>query len=93
MGYYIYAWLEHGDPRLRIVDVQTGSICLRWDYRKSDRLKFSDKKEIQRLFRDLLLLTCRQESQDIRLFNIRPTQQTGNERERETSILADSDLR
>lgn len=92
MGYYIYAWLEHGDPRLRVVDVQTGSICLRWDYRSSDRLTSSDKKEIQRLFRDLLLLTCRQESRNIRSFNIHPIQQSGKERERGTSILADSDL-
>lgn len=91
MGYYIYAWLEHGDPRLRVVDVQTGSICLRWDYRNSDRLKSSDKKEIQRLFRDLLLLTCRQENQNIRCFNIRPIQQTDNEKERRTRDLASSD--
>ena len=72
MGYYIYAWLERGEPRLRVTDAQTGSICLRWDYHKSGRLEFSDKKEIQRLFRDLLLLTCRQECQNVRFFNIRP---------------------
>ncbi|MGR9106954.1 MAG: hypothetical protein ACU843_08500 [Gammaproteobacteria bacterium] len=70
MGYYIYAWLERGSPRLRVVDAQSGSVCLRWDYRSSGRLKSSDQKEIQRLFRDLLLLTCRQSASDVRLFKI-----------------------
>ncbi|MCI0667797.1 MAG: hypothetical protein L0Y43_07065, partial [Methylococcaceae bacterium] len=81
MGYYIYAWLEHGDPRLRVVDARTGSICLHWDYHDAGRSNASDKKEIQRLFRDLLLLTCRQESQNIRLFNIHPIP-TGGRRKR-----------
>ncbi|MCI0653371.1 MAG: hypothetical protein L0Y39_02675 [Methylococcaceae bacterium] len=80
MGYYIYAWLEQGDPRLRVVDAQTGSICLRWDYHNSDRLKLSDKKEIQRLFRDLLLLTCKQENQNIRFFHIREIQDRSDDR-------------
>lgn len=72
MGYYIYAWLEHGNPRLRVIDVKTGSICLRWDYRTTRPFKFSDKKEIQRLFRDLLLLTCKQENRNVRSFNLLP---------------------
>jgi hypothetical protein len=72
MGFYIYAWLEQGNPRLRVVDAATGRVCLRWDYHGADRPKSSDKKEIQRLFRDLLLLTCRQETHNVRFFNIRP---------------------
>ena len=71
MGYYIYAWLEHGDPRLRVVDAQSGSVCLCWDYSTATRKQASDKKEIQRLFRDLLLLTCRQEELTIELSAMR----------------------
>jgi hypothetical protein len=91
MGYYIYAWLEHGNPRLRVVDIRTGSTCLRWDYRNSGRTNFNDKKEIQRLFRDLLLLTCRQENQNIRMFNIRPIPATLPESETWAWQMADSD--
>lgn len=71
MGYYIYAWLDHGNPRLRVVDARTGSICLCWDYHSAKKRMSSDKKEIQRLFRDLLLLTCRQEQSPIELSTLR----------------------
>lgn len=90
MGYYIYAWLEHGDPRLRVIDAQTGSTCLRWDYHDSGPSNPNDKKEIQRLFRELLLLTCRQESRNIRFFNIRPIRKSLDERARWNEDPADS---
>lgn len=72
MGYYIYAWLDDGNPQLKIVDVQSKSICMRWSYQHSDDNSLTDKKEIQRLFKDLLLLTCRQEMKNSRLFQVSP---------------------
>ncbi len=74
MGYYIYAWLDNGNPQLKIVDVKSKSTCMRWSYQHSDTNGLNDKKEIQRLFRDLLLLTCRQEMKNCRLFQVSPQQ-------------------
>ena len=60
MGYHIYAWLDEGQPKLRIVDAGSDSVCLDWSYQGGHAQDPNAKKEIQRLFRDLLLLTCRQ---------------------------------
>ncbi len=68
MGYYIYAWLENGRPQLQIVDAETESICVTWGYRDHTDWDHEDEKEIQRLFRDLLLLTCKQEISNCRVF-------------------------
>jgi len=72
MGYYIYAWLENGNPQLQIVDTQSESVCVTWSYQDPDHVGLGDKKEIQRLFRDLLLLTCKQEMNNCRIFKAEP---------------------
>lgn len=74
MGYYIYAWLEKGRPQLQIVDVETESICVTWSYHDKTDWDHKDKKEIQRLFRDLLLLTCKQELNNCRVFGAKPNE-------------------
>ena len=70
MGYYIYASLENGDPQLEIVDADSKSTCLSWRYQSENSDKNYDKKEIQRLFRELLLLTCKQEINNYRVFGL-----------------------
>ena len=35
MRYLIDAWLEEGDPRLKITDADSGSVRLQWIYRRS----------------------------------------------------------
>ncbi len=73
MGYYIYAWLEKGNPQLQIVDAQSESVCVTWSFQGPDGRESGDKKEIQRLFRDLLLLTCKQEQNNCRIFQAMPS--------------------
>ncbi len=68
MGYHIYAWLENSVPQLQIVDAETGAVSVTWSYRSNGEL--GDQKEIQRLFRDLLLLTCKQEMNNCRIFKL-----------------------
>ena len=70
MGYYLYAWLENGKPQLQVIDAQSKSICLSWSYQATD--ENCDSKEIQRLFRDLLLLTCKQEMRNYGVFEVKP---------------------
>ena len=72
MGYYINAWIENGAPQLQIIDAHSKSVCLSWSYSVTNRAKTDDKKEIQRLFRELLLLTCKQEVSNYRVFEVRP---------------------
>ncbi len=73
MGFYIYAWLDDANPRLQIIDAQSGSICVSWSYRGVakngvNKNRDTDKNEIKRLFRDLILLTCQQEMNNSRIF-------------------------
>jgi len=70
MSYYIYAWLESGIPQLQIIESQSKSICLSWSYQATD--DNYDKKEIHWLFKDLLLLTCKQKMDNYRIFEIKP---------------------
>jgi hypothetical protein len=74
MNFHIYAWLENGLPRLEIVETQSGSTYLSWRYKEEadENNKPKDKKEIQRLFKELLLLTCKQEMKNCRLFKAKP---------------------
>ncbi len=74
MGYYIYAWLENGKPQLQIVDAKSKSVCVTWSYQDKNIHSQDDKKEIQRLFKDLLLLTCKQELRHCRVFRAEPVQ-------------------
>lgn len=70
-GYFIYASLHQGRPALEIVDVDSRQVCLQWEYghaasqhtgREAVNSLPQDlsESEIQRLFRRLLLLSCRQ---------------------------------
>ncbi len=61
MTYQINAWLEDGQPQLQILDSQSQSICMSWSYQPSPE-EDQNKHEIQRLFRELLLLTCKQQA-------------------------------
>lgn len=72
MGYQIYAWLDDGRPKLRIVDAGSRSVCLDWSYGGGDPRGAEADKEIQRLFRELLLLTCRQSLSPVRRFSLLP---------------------
>lgn len=76
--------LNLGDVTLRltwdqIVDAQSQSICVTWSYHDPDSGDRSDKKEIQRLFRDLLLLTCKQRANNCRLFKVEPVNEDRTE--------------
>lgn len=71
MGYYIYAWLEEGNPNLEIVDAESKRTCMRWAYSEArHKGNVADKNEIQKLFRQLLLLTCQQELSNCRVFGM-----------------------
>lgn len=70
-GYFIYASLHQGRPALEIVDVDSRQVCLQWEYghaashqqedqHENDLPQDLSESEIQRLFRRLLLLSCRQ---------------------------------
>jgi hypothetical protein len=72
MSYHINAWLEDGDPRLEIVDAHSKSVCMSWSYKSRAGLESRDKNEIQRLFRKLILLTCRETIANCRIFETRP---------------------
>lgn len=68
MGYYIYAWLDKANPQLQIVDAASGSISVSWSYQGTGGNALTDENEIKRLFRDLILLTCKQEINNSRVF-------------------------
>lgn len=74
MSFQIYAWLDNGQPRLQIIETLSGVTYLSWRYQEEagKNSKPKDKKEIQRLFKDLILLTCKQEMQNCRLFETKP---------------------
>mgnify|MGYP003672118201 FL=1 len=71
MSYHINAWLEDGEPQLQIVDAQSKAVCVSWSYKASKETRSKDGYEIQRLFRKLLLLTCKQEMANCRVFEAR----------------------
>lgn len=65
MAYLIDAWLEEGIPHLRISDAQTGTVRLQWTGENGSQSESHDadcdhltRKALQRLFRDLVLLSC-----------------------------------
>ena len=62
MSYHIYAWLEDGNPQLKIIDTQSKPVCVLWSYRAIDDAENDDKKEIQILFKDLLLGSLTEQS-------------------------------
>lgn len=71
MGCHLVAQLEDGLPVLRIEDAQTGQVLLNWSYQEASSL--SDKKQLQDLFRELLLLTVQRGAGVTRRYSIRPS--------------------
>lgn len=71
MSYHINAWLENGEPKLEILDAHTKAVCMSWSYKARRGMTRKDKTEIQRLFRKLILLTCRQTVANCRVFETR----------------------
>lgn len=68
MGCHIYASLVDGLPTLEIVDIDTQKTLLEWRYRNQDESSTFDNHEVQRLFHKLILLSCRQQAGNNRLF-------------------------
>ena len=66
MGYQIEAYLDNGKPALKIYDQDKHNLCLFWAY-SGDH---SSNKEIKQLFRELILLTCKQDLHNVRVFNL-----------------------
>lgn len=69
MRYLIDAWLEEGDPRLRITDADSGAVRLQWIYRRSPSRTGTDHdctegprcagcSALHCLVNDLFLLAC-----------------------------------
>ena len=68
MGYVIDAWLEQGEPRLRILDADTGIVRMRWAYRREPQRICSGHPplncacgahaNLHTLFKSLFLLAC-----------------------------------
>ena len=69
MGYQIDASIENGKPSLKIWDISDRSLCLSWTYQNSgEGNKDISQKEIKRLFQKLLLLTLRDDLNNVRVF-------------------------
>jgi hypothetical protein len=69
MSYQIEAFLENGNPSLKIWDSKDHSLCLSWTYRGNEINKSQEiKKEVHRLFRQLLLLTLKEDVNNVRVF-------------------------
>jgi len=63
MSYTVNAWLEDGAPRLRLINTQNGSASLTWDFPKEViNQEVLYKQEMQKLFKQLLLLACADET-------------------------------
>ena len=69
MGYQIEAFLDAGRPALKIYDIDKNALCLSWCY-QGECEDPESQNEIQRLFRELLLLTCKQDLHNVRVFNL-----------------------
>ncbi|PHS16353.1 MAG: hypothetical protein COA86_11990 [Kangiella sp.] len=70
MGYQIDATIVNGKPSLKIWDIKNHSLCLSWTYQKSENdCEEISQKEIQRLFRKLLLLTLQNDLSNVRVFS------------------------
>ena len=77
MGYQIEAFIENGKPSLKIYDITQGKLCLNWSF--SGQLENSDSvQEVHRLFRQLLLLTCKQDLRNVRVFRLSNSQPEKN---------------
>ena len=64
MSYHLFASVYEGIPQLVVRDSLTGQTLLCWHGTRSECAK-----ETQYLFRELILLTCRQELVNTRVFS------------------------
>ena len=70
MGYQIEAFLEDGKPALRIYDAMSHKLYLSWNYiEQHESGNQHSPNELKRLFRELILLTCKQDIHNVRIFN------------------------
>lgn len=93
MSYYINAWLENGDPQLEIIDSRTRTVCMSWSYQAGNLVDSTDRNEIKRLFRDLVLLTCKQQADNLRVFSARYFSSDGENRDRAYPRRCHADVR
>ena len=70
MSLQLKAWFTDGLPNLEITDVVTGDCVLHWSYRPA--VQCSDKKQLQNLFKKLLLLSLCQQSENARVYLAKP---------------------
>lgn len=74
MSYQIEAFLDQGKPSLKIWDSKDQSLCLSWTYGGTEISNCQDlQKEVHRLFRQLLLLTLKEDVSNVRVFQLTPT--------------------
>ena len=71
MGYHIEAYLDKGIPTLKIWDCDKKALHLNWSY-QGNQLKQNEstQSEVHSLFRQLLLLTLKQDVSNVRVFKI-----------------------
>jgi hypothetical protein len=67
MGYRIEAFLNDGKPSLKIFEINQSNPCLTWTFSGKIDDQHSES-ELHRLFRKLLLLTCKQDLGNVRMF-------------------------
>ncbi len=74
MSYHIEAYLDQGNPTIKIWDSEKQALHLNWSYRASEA-DHNDKlqKEVHQLFRQLLLLTLKQDVKNVRVFRLAST--------------------
>ena len=71
MSYQIEAFLKQGKPSLKIWDSRDHSLCLSWTYQGSDINRNKNiQNEVHRLFRQLLLLTLKEDVNNVRVFQV-----------------------
>ncbi|MET1257361.1 hypothetical protein [Aliikangiella maris] len=73
MGYQIEAFLNDGKPSLKIYDSKRELLYLSWTYHETPD-EHQLPQAIHELFRDLLLLSCKQDIHNIQQFNLTPRQ-------------------
>jgi hypothetical protein len=73
--FHIYASLEDQMPTLKVIDAESQKVILFWQYNPKNKSnngtqhKENDRKEIQHLFKELILLTCKQQAVNSRVFS------------------------
>lgn len=70
MSWHINAWLEAGRPRLQVTEAGSQNPVLDWTCRSGDA-QVDDPCELKRLFRELILLSCKQEAANVRVYELK----------------------